>query len=170
MCRARILLAGLTVAVGANGCGWLTPPRLGNASQRDPLLMSHLTHGKNDPTFAGSETGMAFDDESVVQSASVSRKYTPATSQLRSQTLTDVANDHSWLQGTLERREGNRPGWYVRYASASSKDPYGGVLLLQDDPRLGLLRVGDRVFIEGQVEDDVVTGPSYKLNAIRILE
>ncbi|MFO0944790.1 MAG: hypothetical protein U1D30_02405 [Planctomycetota bacterium] len=61
----------LATCVSFGGCSWVN-----NRSdfERDPFVMSHLTHHKDDPLYAGSESENAFEDEARLQSASVSRK------------------------------------------------------------------------------------------------
>lgn len=164
----RILLAASFLSVLCNGCGWLGNR---NGGERDPLLMSHLTHSKGDPMFAGTDSSVTVDDTSVAQSASISRKILQDSKKapLSQASYTDVGEDFTWLKGRLERRKGSRGGWYLRYASPGSKDPYGGAVLLQDDPRLGLFRVGDRVFVEGNLEKDQIAGATYKIDTVRIL-
>lgn len=162
---ARNVVTAVAIAAVVSGCSWLNFRSGGN--QRDPLLMSHLTHGKTDPMFAGSETALTFDDQSPIQAASVSRKY--PKSQSLTPTQENTPGDFRWLKGRLERRGGPRPGWYLRYSDVAGNDPHGGAIRLQEDPRLGLLREGDHVYVEGEIIDSGLSQASYKLSSIRIL-
>lgn len=158
------------------GCSWVN-----NRSdfERDPFVMSHLTHHKNDPLYAGSESENAFEEEPRLQSASVSRKL-PTRSSARGShermayqeekgTPTRSA-DFQWIEGRLTHRNGKNKGWFLRYATDSSQDPYQGELPLGESPRLGLAREGDRVRLEGKLVPGDAGVNHYEIDSISVID
>lgn len=158
-----------TVAMVA-GCGWVNTR---SNFERDPFVMSHLTHQKNDPLYAGSDSDHAFDDDKPLQAASVSRKeprsdYRQMSYQNEPSQLSR-ASDFSWIEGRLVHRAGPESGWYVRYVDESNSGRNDAEIRLVDSPRLGLARAGDRVRLEGQVVDSDIGSPRYEVDSIVVL-
>src|SRR5262245_41002325 len=155
---SRLGIVLLAASIAGNGCNWITRR---SDFERDPLVMSHLTHNKNDPSYAGVENESADDQppQGLAQSPSVSRK-PPAADGYRHALFEENAprrrsalhaDDYSWLEGRLTLRTGKRAGWHVRYAPMTENDRFGGELLLIEHSQLKLMREGDRVHLEGKV-------------------
>lgn len=84
------------------------------------------------------------------------------------------APDHSWLRGQLEYShvEG---AWKLRYAPIDvENDPYGGSVVLGNDPRLRDYQEGDVIYVEGQPKPGRTgvfsSGPRYEIRQITLLE
>ena len=177
-CARHAILVPTVLAVAASGCSWVNL-RSGGPN-RDPFVMSHLTHSKDDPLFAASDSSADFDEEPPLQSAfSVSRKSMFAAAQgvdkvarrpHVGQTGRGRAEDYRWIRGHLGRRRGTHAGWYIRYASSADADRYGGELKIDDHPRLGLLREGDRVHLEGRLVGEGSDESIYRVESIALLE
>jgi hypothetical protein len=77
------------------------------------------------------------------------------------------APDHCWIQGQLEysRLSG---GWRVRYASVDEVDEYGGCVTLIDDGRLGPLKDGAYVRVQGHLSgsSDRTSSRTYRVESI----
>lgn len=178
ICRRsrRIRLVCLGIAGVTWGCGWVQPR---SDFDRDPFVMSHLTHSREDPLFAGSENESTFQrDESAVQSASISNKPgqgKKTTSDYQNTVYREQAaetpapgrgKDYSWLEGRLGHRTGKEGGWFIQYARSFENDNYGGELRFANTPRLGLLREGDRVLVRGAVVSDGLGDHRYRVDSI----
>jgi hypothetical protein len=168
----------VTLALVTGGCS-STRPTAG--PRRDPLIMSHLTHSKDDPLYAGSESNPFSDDRDDPIKATVSRKPDSsddsaidvdfvgigvARSSLGQKAQT---RDYRRLSGRVTYRESPQPGWRLRYAPSFAGDQYGGELRLDGHARLSLLRHGDPVSVEGQV---VESGPGifhYRVDSLAVL-
>ena len=61
-------------------------------------------------------------------------------------------------------------GWYVDYVDLGDKDPYGGKLYLEKTPKLGMLREGDRVLVEGEVVKKRTGNPMYRVRSVALLD
>lgn len=182
--RGKFVLTGFAlVSAGAIGCGWMNTR---SDFERDPFVMSHLTHEKRDPMYATTDSDVHLDDETPkVRSASTSRK-TPYSSEPRRLGLREgasteagiepigakegLSDDYGRLSGALERRKGNRGGWFIRYGSGSDTDRYGGELLIVNPDRLGLAREGDRVELEGQVVTRRPGEFGYRIRSVSFLD
>lgn len=69
---------------------------------------------------------------------------------------------YTWLRGRLDYDETTK-SWQLMY-SLNAGDKYGGVLTLNDDPRLKKLRSGDVVLVEGKIDatkKDSLNKPRY---------
>lgn len=69
---------------------------------------------------------------------------------------------YTWLRGRLDYDETTKT-WQLMY-SLNAGDKYGGVLTLNDDPRLKKLRSGDVVLVEGKIDEtkkDSLNKPRY---------
>ena len=168
--RLAILGGGVATLLPAIGCGWV---RNRSAFERDPFVMSHLTHSKADPLYASSENSDVFDDEPALQAASVSRKASrssvrQAVAAPTIEPLYGHAPDYRWLRGRLERREGPRPGWYVQYATAD-EPRFDGRLLLAANRRLDLLREGDHVRLSGRLIGVAAGDPRYHIESLTVV-
>ena len=80
------------------------------------------------------------------------------------------APDHRWLQGRLEYSH-VEAAWKLRYAPIDvENDPYGGSVVLGNDPRLNGFKEGDVVYVEGRVKPaapgSFVSGARYELQRI----
>jgi hypothetical protein len=164
----------MTACVAAVGCGWM---KTRSDFERDPFVMSHLTHDKKDPMFAASENDLSLDgDEPRMQSASTSRKPKPtrydAPSDPRGASAASLAraDDYSWLEGRLSRQGGRSGGWYIRYATAGEGDRYGGQLRIVNNQRLGVAREGDVVRLAGRVVPQGRSDVAYEVASITILD
>jgi hypothetical protein len=62
------------------------------------------------------------------------------------------SDDHTWLQGELDRHY--RGHLDLRYRPASEEDAFGGKVRLENDPRLAEFRAGDIVAVEGELVRD----------------
>lgn len=167
----RPLLIGSLVVPAVLSAGCKSASKKPDA--RDPLTMSHLTHGKNDPLYAGTDSDMLDDDRGTIKAASVSRKpeLTRDRQPVRTISFQDDpsrvrASDYSWIVGKLTRHSGKDGGWYIRYANAYDGDRFGGELRFANMPRLGLLRDGDNVQVEGAVIDSGFDRPAYRVDSI----
>lgn len=175
MRRQRNRMSWLVSALVLAGCGTTDN---GSGMERDPFMMSHLTHQKEDPLFTNSESEVSFDlDEFSMQSGSgsVSRKPTLQSSDATYQRMTYSSSEtdarHRLLEGQLEyHRVGHKPGWYVRYSSDPNSDRHGGRLRLVDDPRLGLFREGDRVQLEGKIVRHALGDERFQVRAFALLD
>jgi hypothetical protein len=164
----------LTLAVATSGCSWLNLRSGG--SRTDPLVMSHLTHGKENAAYAASEASVPND--SPIQSASVSQKlgtaqrdnvYEHASHReaTPAERLSSAPADYRWFQGRVSRHA-HEAGWRLRYAPSIAADRYGGEIALQGNDRLALLREGDRVFVEGRLIDDA-NRASFHVESLTVL-
>lgn len=173
-------LVGVCVlAVTAGGCKWV-----GGKSdfQRDPFVMSHLTHNKNDPLFASSEGDEDWDSptrsaSATARKAEVARTSAPATpaqrspyQQVSARAPRGRAEDFKWIEGRLEHRNGNKPGWHIRYATNAENDTFGGEIRLANNPRLGLMREGDLVYVTGRLMDGDNAERRYEVETISLLD
>lgn len=162
-------LTALTVVVLSNGCSQ-SFFRTRTEAPKDPLVMSHLTKGANDPAFAGMESlDEPPDDEPSLRSASISRKLPsaptdrkPASGQL------SRASDFRWVIGRLRHGVGDS-NWRLQYGSGVDADPHGGQIALVDDPRLQTFREGDIVRAEGDLRTPRDGQPCYEVRTIVLL-
>lgn len=173
MRRTKVVALGLAAMGLCAGCK-STQKKSTAADGRDPLTMSHLTHGKGDPLYAGSDNEMLVDeDRGPLKAASISRK--PESPKPRPPVRTigfeataikSHAADYSWIIGQLERVPGRNGGWQIKYAGPGDDDRYGGRLPFANTPRLGLLREGDTVQVEGNLVETGFDRPSYRVDSI----
>lgn len=168
-------LGVIFAAVG--GCRSRGEPR--SEFERDPLVMSHLTHRKDDPAFAETETDVGRpDDGPTLRPASVSKK--PGRDEAVHPDQPGAfggpsrahAPDYSWLRGTLTRNCSGQPTarWFIQYANAGGGDRFDGVLPLANAPRLGLLREGDRVELSGRVVEATTPDPQYYVESLALVD
>lgn len=172
----RMSLLGLAVLAAAAGCKspfGFGQPASRSAFDRDPLVMAHLTHAKDDPAYRDTETDLAQIESPQLQPASSHTK----SNKPRFETDVPVydaparsrAPNYGWVRGVVySTRTENGPVWYVDY-SRSSKDQFGGRLRLAPSPRLGLLREGDPVHLTGRVVADDPLAPTYQVSDIILL-
>jgi hypothetical protein len=138
---------------------------------RDPLVMSHLTHRRDDPAFAESESDVGKEDETPIKPASISKSNKPVRPELTAAAYGGPsrgrAPDYSWLRGSVRyhRDDGGENGWYIHYGR-SEKDRYEGKLRLASSPRLGLLREGDEVQITGRLIDGDGANPIFQVESL----
>lgn len=181
--RQPILTLALLLAVwGGTGCAWLNQRRAPKRADSDPLLMSHLTHGKHDPLFAKTENALDFDSPTRFAS-STSKKPNDgpspsavgsATSDAQEQSRRRLrecqcgrADDFRWVVGQLAYHESK--GWSIRYAPAGVDKQFNGELPLTSSFRPGVLRVGDQVMVEGRVVHVGLDGYRYKVESIELV-
>lgn len=135
-------------SMGIAGCGWINTR---SDFERDPFVMSHLTHEKRDQMFANSDSDVTIDgEERPVRSAS--RK--PPTSE------------PTEIEGRLSFQKGKAPGWYLRPLAAGS---VGDGLRLLPDPRLSIAHEGDRVRLRGRNVDDG-SSTAYQITSLAFLD
>jgi hypothetical protein len=164
----------LSAAAAFVGCQ-STPfqPKTRSAFDRDPLVMAHLTHSKDDPAFRDTETDLAKIDEPQLQPAASHSKsnkprFVDGPTSYSAPPRSRSAN-YEWVRGVVSTsRDGDQPIWYVDY-SRTSKDKFGGRLRLASSPRLGLLREGDPVHLTGRVVADDPLQPTYEVSDIVLL-
>jgi hypothetical protein len=83
------------------------------------------------------------------------------------------APDYGWLQGVVDKHYQGQ--WYLRYCDSSVEDKYGGKVCLLNDPRLGQLKDGDVIFVEGELALEKETAsrgpwhryPGYQIRTLR---
>ncbi|HEY8503726.1 MAG TPA: hypothetical protein VIL46_04035 [Gemmataceae bacterium] len=83
--------------------------------------------------------------------------------------------DYRWLQGVIDRHY--RGHLCLRYKDAAEDDPWGGKVVLWDDPRLEGLNSGDVVRVEGELfpgetppSAQAPTGyPAYRIRDLRVV-
>ena len=147
------------------GCGWIQPR---SGFERDPFVMSHLSKS--------SDESFAWDQPSRTRSLAMLTSRKPATKDAKDDFVaerpsdTSHAADFSWLVGKLVHREGTNGGWYVDYDDAGEADPYGGQLDLEKSPKLGLVRAGDRVLLEGEVVKKKSGNARYRVRSLALLD
>lgn len=73
----------------------------------------------------------------------------PVEPAVRRQGMYDHAPDHSWLVGVLDKHYHGH--FNLRYCDHATDDDWGGKVILEDDPRLGQFKDGDRVRVEGEI-------------------
>lgn len=87
------------------------------------------------------------------------------------------ADDYRWVAGVLDYHQ--RGGyWTVRYADFSEDDRWGGKVRLVDDDRLREFKVGDAVFVSGELLAPVTTAssenrttfPPFRIADIKVVE
>ena len=85
------------------------------------------------------------------------------------------SDDHTWLQGELDRHY--RGHLDLRYRPASEEDAFGGKVRLENDPRLAEFRAGDVVAVEGELVRDPEAEaqpwgqyPRYHIRSIHLVE
>jgi hypothetical protein len=177
----RWAACGAAMTLGAVGCKSTWNPfqaRSKSAFDRDPLVMSHLTHSKDDPAYRDTDTDLGRYDEPQLQPASATQSRSNKPTAVGDATdygapLRSRAPDYAWLRGTVQysRGEAGGPresGWIVEYGR-SSKDRYGGRLRLAPSPRLGLLREGDPVHLSGRIDARDPAHPVYDVADIILL-
>ncbi len=78
------------------------------------------------------------------------------------------APDHSWLQGRIEQGEAGK--LLLRYCNYPLEDSWGGVVVLDNDERLGQVRVGDVVRVVGssQTVDEIADRGTRSLPSFRV--
>jgi hypothetical protein len=167
------LLAVLSGCRGGSSPFAFGEPKSRSAFDRDPLVMAHLTHAKDDPAYRDTETDLARIDEPQLQPASSHSKSNKPTidgptsynAPARSR-----APDYQWVRGVVHtaRADGGGSAWYVDY-SRTSKDKFGGRLRLNSTPRLGLLREGDPVHLTGRIVADDPLDPRYEVSDIILM-
>lgn len=172
--KCRLWL-GITLAgssLGLLGCAGSGTAR--NGSDRDPFVMSHLTHGKGDPAFAGTENAYSLGEDPAGSTKWASNKPRPLQVHGRlpgfAEPPSSSADVPRQLTGTLGFHEGPMGGWHLRYGCASSDDPLGGQVQLADHERLGLLRVGDRVYVTGHLVPWGRDGHRLRIQSIRLAD
>ncbi|MGL4461972.1 MAG: hypothetical protein ACRC1K_07450, partial [Planctomycetia bacterium] len=145
---ANVALLGL--ALTSCSCAWV---RSRSDFERDPFVMSHLTHGKGDPTYAATENESSLSSEgaagrSPVTAASLSKKPgSGATGSVKtvgggsSLGGSGAAEDFRWIEGRMVYRSGKKGGWAVRFGAPG--DRYGGEIAVADAAKLGVAREGD---------------------------
>lgn len=165
-----ILAAAL--ATTTVGCQWINSR---SAFERDPLVMSHLTNDRSESAFAADDqpakrgrwawlTASHPGGAAPVQTASRSESSpTPAKSSA-------AAPDHSWVVGRLRQRRGADNGWYIQYGHVDDQDRYGGELDVEHSPKLGLVREGDKVLLEGEVIPSRSGYPLYRVRNLARLD
>ena len=130
--------------------------------------MSHLSKS--------SDESFAWDQPSRTRSLAMLTSRKPATNDATDRLVAERASDtshaadFSWLVGKLVHREGSNGGWYVDYEDSSDADPYGGKLTLEKSPKLGLVRAGDRVLLEGEVVKKRSGGAQYRVRSLALLD
>jgi hypothetical protein len=83
--------------------------------------------------------------------------------------------DHSWLQGVLDRHY--QGPMHLRYCDATEDDAWGGKVCLDPDPRLSEFKEGDVVHLEGELVREngkVLHGrwnhfPRYRVTSVRLV-
>lgn len=174
-------LAVVGLVLGPPGCSALGP-RTGSA--RDPLVMSHLTHSKEDPLYSGSETGpWKPGGQGPLEPASVARKpslprperqggyrYSDYQESLPPGATNVPLGNYRWVEGRVTHRMSPESGWRLRYAPGLAADRYGGELMLVDRPELAILREGDRVYVEGRVVERRPGDFRYHVDSLAVLQ
>jgi len=167
----------LCVAVLAVVTGCKSPfgqPQTRSAFDRDPLVMAHLTHAKDDPAYRDTETDLAQIDSPQLQPASSHTKANKPRLLESSVPVYDAparsrSPNYGWVRGVVHSTHSDGgTTWFVDY-SRSTKDKFGGRLRLAPSPRLGLLREGDPVHLTGRVVADDPLEPSYQVSDIILL-
>lgn len=162
-------------AIGVGGCGWVSRS---SQYERDPFVMSHLTHSKEDPMFAATDGDhhVSVDTEPSRSASLTHNSRRPSRSNNDSshsafRHVSHSAADEQYrqLNGTLGYRTGKYGGWYIRYAGKGSGDPYGGEIVFANSPRMGLLREGDQIRVEGRVVHHGSGEPRYHVDSISLL-
>lgn len=166
----RWVLATALAAVGA-GCSWINSR---SAFERDPLVMSHLTKDRSEGAFAADDAPVrksrwAWLTASHPGSAPVLAASASSTTPSAVKTAT-AAPDHTWVVGRLRQRRGADNGWYIQYGHIDEEDRYGGELDVEPTPKLGLVREGDRVLLEGEVIPSRSGHPVYRVRNIARLD
>jgi len=171
---STLAVAALAVGCSSSSLFSFSQPKSRSAFDRDPLVMAHLTHSKDDPAYRDTETDLAKMDEPQLQPASSHTKSNKprmlesgppgADAPARSR-----APDYQWVRGVVHTsRTDGGSAWFVDY-SRTSKDKFGGRLRLTPSPRLGLLREGDPVLLTGRVVADDPLEPRYEVSDIILL-
>lgn len=152
----------------ASGCQWVSRR---SDFDRDPFVMSHLTHNKNDPLFTNSEND-ELNDDPIKRSASTSRKFVS-----HERGFGDVASaggahadNFQWIEGRLVYRGDAAGGWFIAYDESRTGDRFGGQLRIDADAHLGVLREGDRVRASGSVVQAGAGDYRYRVDAIHLLD
>jgi hypothetical protein len=167
----------LCVAVLAVVTGCKSPfgqPQTRSAFDRDPLVMAHLTHAKDDPAYRDTETDLAQIDSPQLQPASSHTKANKPRLLESSVPVYDAparsrSPNYGWVRGVVHSTHSDGgTTWFVDY-SRSAKDKFGGRLRLAPSPRLGLLREGDPVHLTGRVVAEDPLEPSYQVSDIILL-
>lgn len=129
--RQWMLIGTLSLATG---CQWI---HTRSDFERDPLVSSHL-NGKKDGGSAPTSSAVANAPKTTVARKPIG----PGPSH---------APDYRWIDGRLVYKHGRGEGWHLRYAPWYEKDRYNGEIRLAPHPRLGMVKEGDRVRVEGKV-------------------
>jgi len=159
----RILPAMLVFAV--TGCGWIQPR---SGFERDPFVMSHLSKSPDE--------SYAWDRPARTRSLAMLTSRKPESTEvedslaLKRRSDSSHASDFSWLVGKLVRDEGAKGTWYVDYDEAEASDPFGGKIALEKSPKLGMIREGDRVLLEGEVVKKRAGDARYRVRSIALLD
>jgi hypothetical protein len=175
-----IICAVAFTAIGCKGGGAgggllaMGQPKTRSAFDRDPLVMAHLTHAKDDPAFRETETDLAKIDEPTLQpAAGHSKSNKPRYSEdVPSYDVPSRSRspDYKWVRGIVRssRNGSSSLTWFVDY-SRTATDKFGGRLRLAPSPRLGLLREGDPVHLTGRIVADDPSEPRYEVADIILL-
>lgn len=161
--RRLISTFPILLAPFLGGCGWISTR---SDFDRDPFVMSHLTKGSGDPSVAYDEE---LDGKRSFLSASTSRKQNPSLKRhtgRRSAAQASHAADYRWIRGRLSRSKNAPNNWSIQYPHGEASDAFGGELVLERTPKLGLLREGDLVLLEGQLVTPEPGKTSYRVTDI----
>jgi hypothetical protein len=173
----RMSIPGLAVLAVFAGCKSpfsFGQPTSRSAFDRDPLVMAHLTHAKDDPAYRDTETDLAKIDEPQLQPASSQTKANKPRLLDGDVPVYDAparsrSPNYGWVRGVVHSTHSESGTvWFVDY-SRSTKDQFGGKLRLAPSPRLGLLREGDPVHLTGRVVADDPLAPTYQVSDIILL-
>ena len=174
-------LLGLAM-LSAAGCKtpWTSkqPQRTKSAFDRDPLVMAHLTHAKDDPAYRDSDIDFSPSNEPRLQPASATSNLTRSNKPMSPGSVIGAidgpirgrAPDYSWLRGTV-RTAGNRFEENAVFLDfgRSDGDRFGGKIKLANSPRLELLRDGDLVYLTGQLRTSQNKEPIYTVDNVVLL-
>lgn len=169
--RSSISWAMAVVLLG--GCA--SSPMVRPQAPRDPMVMSNLTHDKEDVMFASTENEREMESSGgLMHAASISKKsnYSPESPGLAPAAVTveSALLGSSTVEGRLTYRERPSQGWFIQNEDRVTGESSGARFRLLDAPHLAMFRDGDWVRVHGDAERDAEGQDILRVQGIHLTD
>ena len=166
--RARML--GITsimlFSAGLTGCKWVSPR---SNFERDPLVMSHLSTS-NKRSYGATETATPKGNYQTRYLDPRSGVERTSHDEAQSAEIKSIGwPDYKSITGRVHYRIGKNPGWYLHFVQRNVDDRFGNAVMLAESPKLGLLREGDLVRIQGDIVNLYPGDIRYRVDLVTVL-